>query len=669
MEEPISYRNLLEAVFRTSTLGLHVLESVRDENHNIIDFNILLTNAMSDKIAGRKVSGMRMLEGWPHTKKIGLFDKFISTVETGVSLDYEEMYEGDGVTAWFHWLASKFNDGLYVTIEDITYRKKDEAALQKTAVKLQGILDGVPAIMALLEVVYDKNNKPVDFVISLANNAMALFSSFTVDQLIGKSITDLYPETFRGDLIESYLKVFKTGEPLDFEFFSPERNRWFSVFVTKQTDGTGLIAVALDITEKKRVEEEQRKIQALTSLDKIKTEFFNNISHEFRTPLTLLLGPIEDMMTNKSIPKFQLNKLEMAHRNALRLKKLVNSLLDFAKIEAGRFDTVFQPTDLCEFTELLAGNFRSAIEKAGLKFIVNCESIEPVYVNRNMWEKVVLNLLSNAFKFTFKGSIEIRVKSIKRHIQLHVRDSGIGISRDNLSKIFLRFVRIESTKARTYEGSGIGLALVKELVSMHGGTIKVKSKVGSGSEFIVSIPKGKKHLPPYMIYEFNDNNYNSALSESYKQEAISWLPIRQPKIDAVQDGNTFPLVLLVDDNSDLREYIKDVLKYNFTIVEAINGRKAIELLNNGVLPELIIADIMMPEMNGFELLQAVKQIESLINIPFIFLSAKASEEDRIEGLRSGVDHYLIKPFSSNELLETVKSKIRTHHRRLGKPEG
>lgn len=672
-EEIIASKNLLEAVFNTSTLGLHVLQSIRNDEGIIVDFNILLTNATSDKIAGRKVSGLRMLEGWPHTKEIGLFDKFVHTVETGHPLNYEHLYEGDGVRAWFQWIASRLNDGLYVTIEDITERKNAEESLKQTADRLQSTFDGVPAIIALLEVVADKL-QPVDFVISAANKALSDFTGCKTSDLIGKKMTDLYPEAFRGKLQDSYLQVFTTGEPLYLEFLYPGLDRWFSIFVTKQVDAKGIVAVGLEITAQKKGEEQRKQNQLLAELDKAKTEFFSNVSHEFRTPLTLMLGPVNDVLKKlegNPVYSEELSKLQMIQRNGLRLHKLVNALLDFSRIEAGRADAIFQPTDIAEYTTLLAGNFRSAIEHAGLKLVVNCESTEPIYVNQDMWEKIVLNLLSNAFKFTFSGEIEVSLRSYKKQVQLHVRDTGIGISPSDISKIFERFMRVPNARSRTYEGTGIGLALVKELVNIHGGNIKVKSKDGKGTVFVVSIFKGKAHLPLKNIYELKEKRAVSPLSSIFAHEAMNWLPARSEELEEKKYGthsgdgissDSFILtrkevVLLVDDNSDIREYIKSILNHNYEVATANNGRQALELIKRGLKPDLVLADLMMPELDGYSLLKEIRNNEQTAGVPFILLSSSASEEARVEGIRSGADDYLVKPFSSVELLARIDSRI------------
>ena len=669
-------RNLLEAVFNTSTLGLHVLKSVRNDAGSIIDFDIILTNETSDKIAGRKVSGLRMLEGWPHTKEIGLFDKFVQAVDTGAKVEYEHLYEGDGVRAWFQWIASRLNDGLYVTIEDITLRKNAEEALKLTANRLQSIFDGVPAIIALLEVVLDSQGQAVDFVISAANKAASELSSDKTSDIIGKRMTDLYPEAFRGQLQENYLKVFNTGEPLYTEFLFPGLERWFSIFVTKQVDGHGLVVAAIEITAQKKGEEQRKQNQILSELNEAKTEFFSNVSHEFRTPLTLMLAPIQDLLKKVDAnPAYTEDKpmLQMVYRNALRLEKLVNTLLNFSRIEAGRSDAIFKPINLAEFTTLLAGNFRSIIEHAGLKFSVDCETTEPIYVNQDMWEKIVLNLLSNAFKFTFEGKIELKLKSYKKHVKLQVKDTGIGISPTNHSRIFERFTRLPNVRTRSLEGSGIGLSLVNELVKIHGGNIEVSSREGSGSIFTVSIPKGKDHLPLKNIHELKDGGSMSTLAPVFANEIMSWMPDAQS--DKVgEDSGALTLqqrvsrrkqatILLVDDNSDVREYIRSILSQHYIVATADNGKRALELVSAGLQPDLVLADLMMPEMDGFTLLKKIREYEGISDTPFIMLSARASEEDRVEGLRVGVDDYLVKPFSRVSLLATVNSRIQRSHRR------
>ncbi|MEC4814448.1 MAG: ATP-binding protein, partial [Scytonema sp. PMC 1069.18] len=245
-------------------------------------------------------------------------------------------------------------------------------------------------------------------------------------------------------------------------------------------------------------EEERKRVEALAELDQAKTTFFSNVSHEFRTPLSLILSPVEDALADTEVPLTppHRERLEMARRNGLRLLKLVNTLLDFSRIEAGRIQAVYELTDLASFTIDLASVFRSTIEKAGLHFLVDCPPLqEDIYIDREMWEKIVLNLLSNAFKFTFEGEIAVHLRHRDDHVELAVQDTGIGIPSEEVPHLFKRFHRVKGSRGRTFEGSGIGLSLVQELVHLHGGVIHVTSTLGAGTCFTVSIPTGASHLP------------------------------------------------------------------------------------------------------------------------------------------------------------------------------
>ena len=249
------------------------------------------------------------------------------------------------------------------------------------------------------------------------------------------------------------------------------------------------------VAEAQAYEAERRRAEALAELDRAKTAFFSNVSHEFRTPLTLMLGPLEEAIADDRVPQSVRERLELAERNAGRLQRLVNSLLDFSRIEAGRTQATYEPTDLAALTRDLASTFRSAMEKAGLSFVVDCVQPEqPVYVDREMWEKIVLNLLSNAFKFTLAGGVTVRLRADQGAMLLEVVDTGVGIPEAELPRLFERFHRIEGTQGRTHEGSGIGLALVQELVKLHGGVIDATSERGTGDDVSRPHPDGQRHL-------------------------------------------------------------------------------------------------------------------------------------------------------------------------------
>jgi signal transduction histidine kinase len=244
---------------------------------------------------------------------------------------------------------------------------------------------------------------------------------------------------------------------------SDEQDRAFLRLVADQL-GTAL-------ANARAYEQERQRAEALAALDRAKTTFFSNVSHELRTPLTLLVGPLEDGLADTGTPLAPVHRerQEVAHRNALRLLRLVNTLLDFSRIEAGRIDANYEPTDLARLTTEVASVFRSAVEKAGLQLVVQCDPLsEPVYVDREMWEKILLNLLSNALKFTFDGHISVALREDADRVELRVTDTGVGIPEADLPRMFERFHRIKDSRARTHEGTGIGLAFVQELARLHG---------------------------------------------------------------------------------------------------------------------------------------------------------------------------------------------------------
>ncbi|NRD48837.1 response regulator [Corallococcus exiguus] len=431
-------------------------------------------------------------------------------------------------------------------------------------------------------------------------------------------------------------------------------------------------------------EAEAQRAEALAAIDRAKTAFFSNVSHEFRTPLTLILGPLEESLADASapLPPSQRTRQELTHRNALRLLKLVNSLLDFSRIEAGRVKASYHPTDLTRLTEDLASVFRSAMEKAGLQYTVETQDVgEPVYVDRDMWEKVVLNLLSNAFKFTLHGGVTVRLVREGTRVRLTVRDTGTGIPEAELPRVFERFHRVESSRGRTHEGTGIGLALIQELVKLHGGTLGVHSVEGEGSTFFVELPLGRAHLPAEQVQEDEGTPHAGKLGSAFSEEALRWLPDapeslppsgaeQEPMRASVETsvlGNTgagFALsmgrgrgrVLVADDNADMRGYVSSLLSAYWDVRAVADGEAAFEAALE-TKPDLILSDVMMPRLDGFGLLHKLRGDARTRGIPFIMLSARAGEEARIEGLQAGADDYLVKPFSARELLARVDSQL------------
>ncbi len=416
------------------------------------------------------------------------------------------------------------------------------------------------------------------------------------------------------------------------------------------------------LTKARAYEEERKKAEALAEIDKAKTVFFSNISHEFRTPLTLMLSPLEELLNQKknNFSESDKQNIETTHRNAMRLLKLVNTLLDFSRIESGRQEAMFSLVDIVALTKNLAANFRSVIEKAGLKLIIKADTfIQPVHVDKQMWEKIVFNLLSNAFKYTLEGKIIVELSAEKDFAVLKVKDTGVGIPENELPKMFERFHRVQNVTGRTYEGTGIGLSLIKELVQMHHGTIDVESKLNDGSVFTVKIPFGKDHLDGHWIS--NSEIDSDEISSNIYVEEIKTLLESQTKESlkpsSVKEKNILVTVLVVDDNADMREHISSILSNNFNVITANNGLDAMHKLKE-TIPALVLSDIMMPVMDGIGLLKEIKSNKTTENIPVIFLTARAGEESRIEGLETGADDYLVKPFSAKELVARVMAQIK-----------
>ena len=433
------------------------------------------------------------------------------------------------------------------------------------------------------------------------------------------------------------------------------------------------VAVTSAVANARAHEEEIKRAEALAALDRAKTDFFSNVSHEFRTPLTLLLGPVEELLTMQHgvLPPGAQEQISIVHRNALRLQKLVNTLLDFSLVEANRLRATYQATNLAAVTSELASVFQSAVEKVGMRLLVDCPPLqEPVYVDLDMWEKIVLNLISNAFKFTLEGSISVTLKDTAHHVQLSVRDTGAGIAAAHLTHVFERFHRVEGVPARAHEGTGIGLALVQELVRQHGGTVAVESVLGRGSVFTVTIPKGSSHLSADRLGP-GGATIPSALPGSHDaKKVLQWLP--------AEDGESAPSeaplsgpapsvarqrILLADDSADMRAYVSRLLSARYAVETVPDGAAALAAVHNNP-PDLVLADVMMPHLDGLGLLAQLRADPATSSLPVILLSARAGEESRAEGIQFGADDYLVKPFNARELLARVGAQLQMARVRL-----
>jgi signal transduction histidine kinase len=415
-------------------------------------------------------------------------------------------------------------------------------------------------------------------------------------------------------------------------------------------------AVGSALANAHALEDERRKAEALAELDRAKTAFFSNVSHEFRTPLTLILGPLEDELADGALPVVRRERLGTMYRNSLRLLRLVNTLLDFSRIEAGRLRAAFEPVDLATETAQLVGVFRSAIEKAGLTLTVVCPPLSgPIYVDREMWEKIVLNLLSNALKHTATGEITVAQHGDADRITLRVTDSGVGIAAHELPRVFERFHRVQGAWSRSHEGTGIGLALVRELARAHGGEVEIASTVGAGTVVTVTIKTGAAHLSADQVSRPTERAA-SRVRAAFVEEALHWTPDPPDGMrGAAARPADAPRIVWADDNADMRAYVSRLLSEHFEVIAVGDGAEALEAVRDHQ-PDLVLSDVMMPQLDGFGLLAALRADPRTHAVPVILLSARAGAEASAEGMDAGADDYLIKPFTARELV----ARIRTH---------
>jgi len=393
----------------------------------------------------------------------------------------------------------------------------------------------------------------------------------------------------------------------------------------------------------------------MAELDRAKTAFFNNISHEFRTPLTLILGPVDEALAEAaSLTVQQRERLAHIQGNALRLLRLVNALLDFARIEAGRMRGTFRPVDLARVTGELVGMFESAVTRAGLRLDVACQpQTEPAWIDRDMWEKIVFNLLSNALKFTLQGEITIRLSMTAEGFEFRVSDTGVGIPAEELPRMFERFHRVEGARGRSIEGSGIGLSLVAELVRLHGGTIAVASTLGAGSTFTITLPRGHAHLPEAAVDGSTapaSGTGRQAIGEIlYGDRSATPVVFQRPRAAGGR-------IVLAEDNPDLRNFTAGILAPYYEVEAVGDGEAALEAVSRRI-PDLVLSDVMMPRLDGFGLLRRLRADSGTSTIPVILLSARAGEDALVAGMEASAEDYLAKPFSSRELLARVGTHL------------
>ncbi|MEB4208504.1 ATP-binding protein [Mycobacterium sp. 94-17] len=394
-------------------------------------------------------------------------------------------------------------------------------------------------------------------------------------------------------------------------------------------------------------EQQRHRADVLAELDRAKTAFLTNVSHEFRTPLTLLLGPLDDALSEAAPESVLAQRLNTAGRNARRLQRLVDSLLDFSRIEAGRANAKLVCTDVGALSAQIASSFTELCHRAGLELVLDCAPAR-ADVDPGMWETIVLNLLSNAVKYTLRGTISVRVGTGSTHCELTVRDTGVGIGADDLKLLFERFYRADNARGRSVEGTGIGLSLVRGLVELHGGTVQIESELDRGTAVTVRVPRS--------VSGSVDDPSPAAPDETnpYVAEASQWVtPVAAP---AAASGAGRHLVLIADDNADMRAHLDRVLSTRWETVQVGDGESALAATRN-LRPDAIVTDVMMPGLDGFEFVAAVRADPELAATPILMLSARAGTESVNEGYARGADDYLPKPFRSQELIDRVASRL------------
>ncbi len=564
---------------------------------------------------------------------------------------------------------------------DITEQKKAEEALRISEEKYRAFVENAS------DGIFRNDIKGNYLYVNPSGQELL---GYNEEELLKMNYKDMVIEEYKNFVIDHYRKQFKEMQEETYIEFPVIRKDGLIIWLGQKTKLKKISdnqyefqGISRDVTDRKKAEE------ARLELEDQKTRFFANISHEIRTPLTLMISPIESVIQGDYGGKIDSAFFDNLYRNGLRLLKLVNNLLDFSKIEAGRMKMKVREIDLVTFIRNYISAVHSAAESKGLGIVFNSDAEQmPVYIDPDKMDKVIMNLFSNSLKFTESGgsiTVNIREDDIFCHIEFS--DTGEGIPSQSIESIFDRFSQADTSATRKHEGTGIGLALAKELVEMHGGTIKVKSRYledspeDHGSVFSVSIIKGRDHLKMMGNVEFiteddigesvSDHRFYGMremhdLNDGRKAQSKYSVKIDEKENEVENDSSGQKLslkadtatVLIVDDNPDMRDFLTFLLEKHYTVHCAENGKEGLEAVNT-ISPDIIITDVMMPVMDGHKMTSILKNDDIHRHIPVIMLTAKSEMAHKLEGFEHGADDFLTKPFNSKELIARIRTLLKT----------